>query len=80
MNYLKQPVRLKFMAYLYNSCNTVIASEARQSHTMESVIWRLPRHFVPRNDESFKRLLGISLIAKGIVTFNAYPFCELLHT
>jgi len=32
--------------------------EARQSHAMESVSRRLPRHFVPRNDE----LIRVSLV------------------
>jgi len=36
---------------LINSRKPVIVSVARQSRTMESVGWRLPRHFVPRNDE-----------------------------
>ena len=44
---------------------SVIASVARQSHAMESMTWRLPRHFVPRNDE----LIRVSLIF--ITTHNA---------
>ena len=36
----------------------VIASVARQSHAMESITWRLPRNFVPRNDELIRGSLG----------------------
>jgi len=43
----------------------VIASVARQSHTMESVTWRLPRHFVPRND-------GVSCVTKGFLVPEVY--------
>jgi len=38
--------------------------EAWQSHAMESVGWRLPRHFVPRNDE----LIGASLVNNELHT------------
>jgi len=44
---------------LINSSKPVIASVARQSHTLESVSWRLPRHFVPRNDGLIQRFPGI---------------------
>ena len=46
----------------------VIASAARQSQAMESVTWRLPRHFVPRNDE----LIRGSFIYYG----NIFEFLE----
>ena len=39
-----------FREALINRKNPVIASEAWQSHTMESISWRLLRHLVPRND------------------------------
>ena len=38
---------------------------ARQSPNLESVTWRLPRHFVPRNDESSRGSLAIRLILAG---------------
>jgi len=44
---------------------TVIASVARQSHAMESMIWRLPRHFVPRNDD-----------ASGLTWTGSCPWCH----
>ena len=36
---------------LINSMILVIASVAKQSHTAESIGWRLPRRYAPRNDE-----------------------------
>jgi hypothetical protein len=41
-----------------NLKNSVIASVAWQSHNLELVAWRLLRHFVPRNDECIKDLIG----------------------
>jgi len=46
---------------LINSNKTVIASVARQSHTMASVSWRLPRY--ARNDE----------LIRGSLIFKSHP-------
>ena len=65
---------------LVNSNKPVIASVARQSHAMESVSWRLPRHFVPRNDELIRGSLKVYLYIAGLAGMVAYGECMSSQT
>ena len=55
----RSAVRDQVREPLINYRTTVIASEARQSQAMESIGWRLPRHFVPRKDELIRGSLVV---------------------